>query len=108
MPDLTPDEAVPEAVPEAVTSRGCEAVTADGKPCRAAPLSVSTFCLAHSGADMRELGRRGGLVRRRHGRGGAIVPTLMVVAGRVPLNSSDGWRKTRPAHWRLCRERRFQ
>jgi len=64
------DKAVPEAVPEAVSSRGCEATTADGKPCRAAPMSGSTFCLAHSGRDMAELGRRGGLVRRRRGRGG--------------------------------------
>ena len=70
MAGLTPDKAVSDAAPEAALSRGCQAVTADGKPCRAAPLSGSTCCLAHSGRDMAELGRRGGLVRGRHGRGG--------------------------------------
>src|SRR5215470_6600435 len=49
---------------ETVDKRQCQAVTAAGKPCKAAPLSDSDFCLLHTpGADPRAMGARGGRAR---------------------------------------------
>jgi hypothetical protein len=56
---------------EAVDKRQCQAVTAAGKPCKAAPLSGEQFCmLHHPDADPAALGRIGGSARGRRGGAG--------------------------------------